>query len=189
MLLIIDNYDSFTYNIVQTVGLFTQEIKVARNDKITVGEIRKLSPSQIIISPGPGNPSQAGISLDAIKSFSGKIPILGICLGHQCIAQAFGGKIIQAPQPIHGKTSEIFHDGKGIFSGLRNPFIATRYHSLIADRNSFPKELEISAWTKEGLIMGLRHKKFSLEGVQFHPESFLTDEGKKMIGNFVLHKT
>ncbi len=185
MILVIDNYDSFTYNIVQTAGLFTQEIKVARNDKISIEDIFNINPDRIIISPGPGNPSQAGISLDVIKNFSGQIPILGVCLGHQCIAQAFGGKIIKAPVPIHGKTAEIFHDGKGIFSGIKTPFTATRYHSLIVEKDSFPDELVISAWTKDGLIMALRHKKFFLEGVQFHPESFLTAEGKKLVGNFL----
>ena len=184
MILIIDNYDSFTYNLVQTVGLFKKNIHVARNDKITLKEIKKLSPSRIIISPGPCTPNEAGISISLIKNFAGKIPILGVCLGHQCIGQAFKSKIIRAPKPVHGKTSQIYHDGKTIFHNIKNPFTAARYHSLIIEKSSLPDLLEISAQA-DGIIMGVRHKKYKIEGVQFHPESFLTSEGKKMIGNFV----
>ena len=185
MILVIDNYDSFTYNIVQTIGLFKKEINVVRNDKITLKEIGLLSPSHIVISPGPCTPNEAGISIELIKNFAGKIPILGICLGHQCIGQAFGGKVIRAPYPIHGKTSQIYHDKKTIFKGIKNPFTATRYHSLIIEKSTLPSSLEISAET-DGLIMGIRHKKYNVEGVQFHPESFLTREGKKLIKNFIL---
>ena len=185
MILVIDNYDSFTYNAVQTIGLFNKEINVARNDKITLKEISLLSPSHIVISPGPCTPNEAGISIELIKNFAGKIPILGICLGHQCIGQAFGGKVIRAPYPIHGKTSQIYHDKKTIFKGIKNPFTATRYHSLIIEKSTLPSSLEISAET-DGLIMGIRHKKYNVEGVQFHPESFLTREGKKLIKNFIL---
>lgn len=184
MILVIDNYDSFTYNLVQAIGLFKKEIKVVRNDKITLKEIAALNPSHIVISPGPCTPNESGISVDLIKNFAGKIPILGVCLGHQCIGQAFGGKVIRAPSPIHGKTSQIYHDKKTIFKGIKNPFTATRYHSLIIERSTLPSSLEISAET-DGLIMGIRHKKYNVEGVQFHPESFLTSEGKKIIKNFI----
>lgn len=185
MILIIDNYDSFTYNLVQTIGLFRKDIKVARNDKTTLKKISTLNPSYVIISPGPCTPNEAGISIKLIKNFAGKIPILGVCLGHQCIGQAFGGKIIRAQKPVHGKTSIIYHDGKTIFEGIKNPFTATRYHSLIIEKSSLPSSLEISAET-DGIIMGVRHKKYNIEGVQFHPESFLTLEGKKLIKNFLL---
>lgn len=185
MVLIIDNYDSFTYNLVQTIGLFKRKINVVRNNKITLKEIAALAPSHIIISPGPCTPNEAGISIDLVKNFAGKIPILGVCLGHQCIGQAFGGNIIRAPVPVHGKTSQIFHDGKTIFKGIKNPFTATRYHSLIIEKSTLPSSLEISAETDD-IIMGVRHKKYNLEGVQFHPESFLTKEGKKLIKNFIL---
>ena len=185
MILVIDNYDSFTYNVVQTIGLFNREINVVRNDKITLKEIGLLSPSRIVISPGPCTPNEAGISIDLIKNFAGKTPILGICLGHQCIGQAFGGKVIRAPSPIHGKASQIYHDKKTIFEGIKNPFTATRYHSLIIEKSTLPSSLEISAET-DGIIMGVRHKKYNVEGVQFHPESFLTKEGKKLIKNFIL---
>lgn len=185
MILIIDNYDSFTYNIVQTVGIFNRKINVVRNNKITLKEIGILNPSHLIISPGPCTPNEAGISIDLINYFAGKIPILGICLGHQCIGQAFGGKIIRAPLPMHGKVSKIYHDKKTIFNGIRNPFAATRYHSLIIERSTLPYSLEISAET-DGIIMGVRHKRYNVEGVQFHPESFLTEEGKKIIKNFVM---
>ncbi len=184
MILVIDNYDSFTYNIVQTVGLFNKEINVARNDKITLKEISVLNPSHVIISPGPCTPNEAGISIDLIRHFAGKIPLLGVCLGHQCIGQAFGGKIIRAPKPIHGKTSQIYHDKKTIFRGIKSPFTATRYHSLIIEKSTLPECLEISA-EAEGIIMGVRHKECNVEGVQFHPESFLTKEGKKLIRNFI----
>ncbi|MBI3026748.1 aminodeoxychorismate/anthranilate synthase component II [Candidatus Woesearchaeota archaeon] len=185
MILVIDNYDSFTYNLVQTIGLFNKNIKVVRNNKITLKGIRLLNPSRIAISPGPCTPNEAGISVELVKSFAGKIPILGVCLGHQCIGKAFGGRIIKAPIPVHGKTSSIHHDGKTIFRRIKNPFIATRYHSLIIEKSTLPDSLEVSAETN-GLIMGVRHKKYDVEGVQFHPESFLTSEGKKLIKNFIL---
>jgi len=185
MILMIDNYDSFTYNLVQYLGDLGQELKVFRNDKISIKEIEKLKPERIVISPGPGIPENAGISCNVVKHFSGKIPILGVCLGHQAICVAFGGKIVQADKLMHGKVSEVHHDGKTIFEGLNNPFTATRYHSLIAKRDSLPDLLEISAWTKDNEIMGLRHKKYKVEGVQFHPESILTEDGKKLLANFI----
>ena len=171
MILVIDNYDSFVYNIVQYLGEWEKNIRVFRNDQITTKQIAGLDPDAILISPGPGNPAQAGVCIETIKTFAGKIPILGVCLGHQCIGEAFGGKIIRAKNLMHGKVSAIYHDGKTIFEGLPKPFNATRYHSLIVENESLPGELHISAWTKEGEIMGLRHKIYPLEGVQFHPES------------------
>lgn len=197
MILVIDNYDSFTYNLVQYIGeiyldngLTLPEIKVYRSDKITISQIKKLSPKYIVISPGPCTPTEAGISIKVIKTFANKLPILGVCLGHQCIIQSFGGKIVSAPEIFHGKTSKIYHDGKTIYKGLENPFIATRYHSLIGEKKSLPKELEISSWTKDGIIMGVRLKKskFFVEGVQFHPESILTTVGKKILSNFFFQK-
>lgn len=185
MILVIDNYDSFVYNIVQYLGEWEKNIRVFRNDQITVKEIARLDPDAIIISPGPGNPSQAGVSLETIKTFAGKMPILGVCLGHQCIGEAFGGKVVRAKNLMHGKVSMIKHDGKTLFAKLANPFPATRYHSLIVDRGTLPSQLTISAWTKEGEIMGLRHKVYPVEGVQFHPESILTVEGKKLLKNFL----
>jgi anthranilate synthase/aminodeoxychorismate synthase-like glutamine amidotransferase len=185
MLLMIDNYDSFTYNLVQYLSELGEEVRVFRNDQITLDEIRRLHPSKIVISPGPCTPNEAGISLELIKEFAGKIPILGVCLGHQAIGQAFGGKIVRAPRIMHGKTSPIHHDQKTIFSGLSNPFEATRYHSLVIEPQSFPDCLEISARTQEGEIMGVRHKEYPIEGVQFHPESILTVEGKKLLKNFL----
>jgi anthranilate synthase/aminodeoxychorismate synthase-like glutamine amidotransferase len=185
MILVIDNYDSFTYNIVQYLYEWEDNVRVFRNDKITIGEIQQLNPDKIIISPGPGSPKDGGVSIDAIKTFTGKIPIMGVCLGLQCIAEAFGGKVVRAKKLMHGKTSMIKHDGKSIFKGLSNPFTATRYHSLIAENRSLPKVLEVSAWTDEKEIMGLRHKIYEVEGVQFHPESILTVEGKKLLRNFV----
>ena len=185
MIIVIDNYDSFTYNLVQYLGELGEELKVFRNDKITVKEIEKLKPNKIVISPGPGTPKDAGISIEVIKQFAGKLPILGVCLGHQAIAEAFGGKIIRADRLMHGKTSEIQHDNKGVFKGLANPFTATRYHSLLVEKKSLPNCFELSAWTNEGEIMGLRHKEFKLEGVQFHPESILTYSGKKLLANFL----
>ena len=185
MLLVIDNYDSFTYNLVQYLGELGEELKVYRNDQITVPEIEKMHPARILISPGPGTPSEAGISEAIIKHFSGKIPILGVCLGHQAIGEVFGGKVIRAGRIMHGKTSPIFHDGRTIFKGLPNPFTATRYHSLIVEKASLPASLEISAWTEQDEIMGLRHKEFKVEGVQFHPESILTDAGKQLLANFL----
>jgi anthranilate synthase/aminodeoxychorismate synthase-like glutamine amidotransferase len=185
MILMIDNYDSFTYNLVQYLGELGAELKVYRNDQITIDEIKKLTPNQIIISPGPGAPKDAGISEAVIREFSGQLPILGVCLGHQAIGEVFGGHIVRAARIMHGKTSPILHDNKTIFAGLPNPFPATRYHSLIVEKESLPACLEISAWTKEGEIMGLRHKEFKIEGVQFHPESILTSSGKRLLQNFL----
>ncbi len=185
MILVIDNYDSFTYNLVQYLGELGAELQVRRNDQTTLEEIDRMSPERIVISPGPKTPTEAGICLELIEKFSGRKPILGVCLGHQAIGQAFGGKVIRAPEIMHGKTSPISHDGKTIFSGLPCPFPATRYHSLIVERESLPACLEISATSPDGLIMGLRHKKAKVEGVQFHPESILTDVGKQLLANFL----
>ena len=185
MLLMLDNYDSFTYNLVQYLGELGQDLKVYRNDKITIAEIEALKPERIVISPGPCTPKEAGISIDVIKHFSGKVPILGVCLGHQSMGEAFGGDVIRAPYLMHGKTSLIHHDGRTIFAGLPNPFEATRYHSLIIKKETLPPVLEISAWTDDGIIMGVRHKKFKVEGVQFHPESILTGAGKDLLRNFL----
>lgn len=185
MILMIDNYDSFTYNLVQYLGELGAKVMVFRNDKITVSEIAQLRPERIVISPGPGRPENAGISCEVIKGLCAKIPILGVCLGHQAIGYAFGGKIKIAKQIMHGKTSRIYHNRKDIFKGLDNPFEATRYHSLLVERKTLPSCLEITAWTKEGEIMGLRHKKFPLWGVQFHPESILTRQGKAILANFL----
>ena len=185
MLLVIDNYDSFTYNLVQFLGELKQDVKVVRNDEIPASSIADMAPSHIVISPGPCTPNEAGISLDVIKAYAGKIPILGVCLGHQSIGQAFGGKIVRAARVMHGKTSMIEHDGKGVFSGLPNPFEATRYHSLLIERASIPDSLEITAHTAENEIMAVRHKTLPVEGVQFHPESFLTKAGKDLLANFI----
>ncbi|HEV2501051.1 MAG TPA: aminodeoxychorismate/anthranilate synthase component II [Terriglobia bacterium] len=185
MILIIDNYDSFTYNLVQYLGELGAEIEVRRNDQTTAGEIERLNPQHIVISPGPKAPDDAGICLEVIRQFAGRKPILGVCLGHQAIGQVFGGKVIRAPQVMHGKTSQIVHDGKTIFSQLPNPFPATRYHSLIVERESLPSCLEISATSPDGLIMGLRHREMQVEGVQFHPESVLTGAGKQLLANFI----
>lgn len=185
MLLMIDNYDSFTYNLVQYLGEFGEEIRVFRNDAITIREIQELGPERIVISPGPCTPNEAGISVEVIRQFAGKIPLLGVCLGHQAIGAAFGGEIIRAPRLMHGKTSTIHHDGKTIFDGLSNPFEATRYHSLLIRRETLPPCLEITAWTDRDEIMGVRHKEFIVEGVQFHPESILTTEGRALLGNFL----
>lgn len=185
MLLIIDNYDSFTYNLVQYFGELGEDIRVYRNDKITIPEIERMSPRWIVISPGPCTPSEAGISVDVIRHFSGKVPILGVCLGHQAIGAAFGGEIVRAERLMHGKTSRIYHDGKTIFSGLPNPFDATRYHSLLVKRETLPECLEISAWTDMQEIMGVRHREYIVEGVQFHPESILTSVGKDLLRNFL----
>jgi len=181
----IDNYDSFTYNLVQYLGELGQDMKVFRNDRITVREIEALGPERIVISPGPCTPKEAGISIEVIRHFAGRIPILGVCLGHQSIGEAFGGDVVRAPYLMHGKTSMIRHDGRTIFEGLPNPFEATRYHSLIIKRETFPPVLEISAWTEDGVIMGVRHKHFAVEGVQFHPESILTVVGKDLLKNFL----
>jgi anthranilate synthase/aminodeoxychorismate synthase-like glutamine amidotransferase len=186
MILVIDNYDSFTYNLVQYLGeLSTEPIEVFRNDKISAKEILAKKPSRLVISPGPGNPSQAGVSKEALASCHGKIPVLGICLGHQCMGEVFGGKVIHAPAPMHGKTSRIEHDGKTIFSGIASPFTATRYHSLMVDPDSFPADLEVSARSDDNVIMGLRHKHAPTEGLQFHPESILTQPGKDILRNFL----
>ena len=185
MILIIDNYDSFTYNLVQELGELGAEIEVYRNDKTTIREIEEKNPSHIIISPGPCTPREAGISNDVVKAFAGKKPLLGVCLGHQCIADALGGDVVRAKRLMHGKTSMIHHDGKTIYRGISNPFEATRYHSLIVKRETLPETFEITAWTDRDEIMGIRHKKYCLEGVQFHPESFLTDEGMKILENFL----
>ena len=181
----IDNYDSFTYNLVQYMGELGAELKIFRNNKIIVEEIETMKPEKIVISPGPCTPDEAGISLDVVRTFSGRIPILGVCLGHQSIGQAFGGNVVRAPKIVHGKTSGIFHDNRTIFEGLDNPLVATRYHSLIVERETVPDCFEISAWTEDGIIMGLRHKEHQTEGVQFHPESILTVEGKKLLKNFL----
>ncbi len=185
MLLMIDNYDSFTYNLVQYFGELGQDLKVYRNNKITISEIEKMNPDRIVVSPGPCTPKEAGVSIEVIKHFAGKLPILGVCLGHQSIGEAFGGDVIRAPYLMHGKTSMIHHDGKTIFAGLPNPFEATRYHSLIIKRETLPSTLEVTAWTDDGIIMGVRHKQFKLEGVQFHPESILTNVGKDLLRNFL----
>jgi len=185
MILVIDNYDSFTFNLVQYLGEMGQELKVYRNDEISVAEIGGLQPDSIVISPGPGRPEDSGIIIDAIREFSGKVPILGVCLGHQAIGAAFGGRVVSAPTIMHGKTSDVHHDGRTIFRGLPNPFCATRYHSLVVEPESFPDSLEITARTSDGVIMGLRHREMAVEGVQFHPESILTDVGKKLLSNFV----
>lgn len=185
MILVIDNYDSFTYNLVQYLAELGENIEVFRNDKITVDKIKNLKPKFIVISPGPGRPVDAGISNRVIKEFAGKIPILGVCLGHQCIGEVFGGKVVGAKKLMHGKTSLIYHDKKTIFKGIKNPFVATRYHSLIVERKSLPKCLEIVAQTKDKEIMGIKHKTLPVWGVQFHPESILTLEGKRILRNFI----
>ena len=188
MLLVIDNYDSFTYNLVQYLGEMGQEVRVVRNDELPAAEIAALAPSHIVISPGPCTPNEAGISLEVIKTYAGKIPILGVCLGHQSIGQAFGGKVVRAARVMHGKTSQISHDGKGLFTGLPNPFEATRYHSLLIERSSVPDVLDVTAETAEKEIMAVRHKTLPVEGVQFHPESFLTTSGKDLLRNFIARK-
>ena len=185
MLLMIDNYDSFTYNLVQYFGELGQKVKVFRNDKITLQDIKKLRPERIVISPGPGRPEDAGVSCDVIEEFAGKIPILGVCLGHQCIGYVYGGRIINAKMLMHGKTSAVYHNKKTLFQGIENPFEATRYHSLLVEKKSLPEELEIIAWTKADEIMGVKHKRFPLWGVQFHPESILTRVGKDILANFL----
>ena len=185
MILIIDNYDSFTYNLVQYFGELGADLKIHRNDVLSIKDIARMRPEKIVISPGPGRPESAGISVDIIRAFAGKIPILGVCLGHQCIGHAFGGKIVRAKKLMHGKTSMIRHDNKEIFKGITNPFEATRYHSLVMERKSTPKCLEVTAKTSDGEIMGVRHKDFPLWGVQFHPESILTTEGKQILNNFL----
>ena len=189
MVFVLDNYDSFTYNLVQYLGELGAEVVVRRNDQVTVAELEAMHPDRIVVSPGPCTPREAGISIELIRHFAGKAPVLGVCLGHQALGEAFGGKVVRARNLMHGKTSEVQHDGKTIFAGLPSPMTATRYHSLIVQEQDLPSELEVSSWTteKDGTrtVMGLRHKKFPLEGVQFHPESVLTDQGKKLIANFL----
>jgi len=189
MIFVLDNYDSFTYNLVQYIGEMGQEVVVRRNDQITVEEIAELRPDRIVISPGPCTPHEAGISIDLVRYFAGRIPLLGVCLGHQAMGEAFGGKVIRAHNLMHGKTSQVEHDGKGVFRGIVSPLTATRYHSLVVEEASLPKELEVSAscTDRDGrrVIMGLRHREFAVEGVQFHPESVLTEHGKQMVRNFI----
>ena len=185
MILMIDNYDSFTYNLVHYLGELGEKVLVFRNDKITIEDVGKLNPDMVVISPGPCTPKEAGISVDLIKEFAGRIPILGVCLGHQAIGYAFGGNIVRAKRLLHGKTSQIYHDGKSIYEGVPMPFEATRYHSLLVEGSSLPAELEMTAWTDEDEIMGIRHKEYLIEGVQFHPESILTKHGKDLLRNFI----
>jgi anthranilate synthase component 2 len=191
MLIMIDNYDSFTYNLVQYLGELGEEVRVFRNDQISVGELQKLNPSRVVISPGPCTPNEAGISMETIRVLGGKVPILGVCLGHQSIGQVFGGRIVHARETMHGKTSMIHHQGKGVFKGIRAPFTATRYHSLVIEKKSLPACLEVTAWTQAGAdgtldeIMGVRHKELPIEGVQFHPESILTEYGRDLLRNFL----
>jgi anthranilate synthase/aminodeoxychorismate synthase-like glutamine amidotransferase len=185
MIVVIDNYDSFTYNLVQYLGELGQEVRVFRNDRVTPDEIAALGPERIVISPGPCTPAEAGISKDVIARFAGQVPILGVCLGHQAMAEVFGGKVVRAGRLMHGKTSPIHHDGRGVFQGLPNPFEATRYHSLIVEKESMPDVLELTAWTEEGEVMGIRHLEHRVEGVQFHPESILTRVGHDLLKNFL----
>jgi len=185
MVFVLDNYDSFTYNLVQYMGELGAEMTVRRNDELTVDEVEALAPDRILLSPGPCTPQEAGISIDLVRHFAGKVPVLGVCLGHQAIGAAFGGNVVRAPQLMHGKTSEIAHDGKTIFSGIQSPMTCTRYHSLIVAEKGLPTELEITARTADGTIMGLRHRQHAVEGVQFHPESVLTNDGKRLIKNFL----
>jgi len=185
LLIMIDNYDSFVYNLYQYLSELGHEVHVFRNDKITVKEIEAIQPKHIVISPGPCTPNEAGISLQVINHFAGRVPILGVCLGHQAIGQAFGGRVVRAPRLMHGKTSSVYHDGKTVFKNLPNPFVAARYHSLVVERGDLPQDLEVTAWTNQGEIMGLRHRRYLVEGVQFHPESILTGEGKNLLTNFL----
>jgi len=185
MILMIDNYDSFTYNLVQYLGELGADVRVYRNDQTTVSEIERLAPEKIVISPGPCTPREAGVSCEVIRHFAGRVPLLGVCLGHQCIGEVFGGEIVRAPSLFHGKTSMIYHDGRTIFQGLPRPFEATRYHSLVIRRETLPACLELSAETDDGVIMGVRHRELPIEGVQFHPESILTREGKNVLANFL----
>ena len=185
MILMIDNYDSFTYNLVQYFGELGADMRVVLNDEMSVAAIAALKPEKIVISPGPCSPTEAGVSLEVIRRFAGKVPILGVCLGHQAIGQAFGGKVVHAKELMHGKTSPISHLDRGVFAGLPSPFTATRYHSLAVERDSLPAELEVTAWTEDGEIMGVRHTNFDVEGVQFHPESILTEHGHRMLDNFL----
>lgn len=185
MIVLIDNYDSFTYNLYQYLGELGAEVRVIRNDAATLPEIELMHPQGIVISPGPGRPADAGVSLEVVEAFSGRVPVLGVCLGHQCIGAVFGGSIVRAPELKHGKTSQIYHTEKGVFLGLPNPFPATRYHSLVIEASTCPPELEVTAYTDDGLIMGVRHKRLPVEGVQFHPESMMTRSGKNLLANFI----
>lgn len=185
MLLVIDNYDSFTFNLVQFLGELGAELEVRRNDEIDLEGVRSLQPDRIVISPGPCTPKEAGISVQLVRDMAGAVPILGVCLGHQSIAEAFGGKVIRAPYLMHGKTSLVKHDGRTVFEGLPQDFVATRYHSLVVERQSLPDSLGVTAWTEDGIVMGIRHREWPVEGVQFHPESILTDRGKVLLGNFL----
>jgi anthranilate synthase component 2 len=185
MVFVLDNYDSFTYNLVQYMGEFGAEMTIRRNDELTPEEVESLHPDRILLSPGPCTPQEAGISIPLILHFAGKVPILGVCLGHQAIGAAFGGKVVRAPKLMHGKTSEVIHDGRSLFSGIASPMTCTRYHSLIVAEDGLPRDLEITARTEDGIIMGLRHRQYPVEGVQFHPESVLTHDGKRLIKNFL----
>lgn len=185
MILIIDNYDSFTFNLAHALGELGREITVKRNDAVTPTDIDVMGPEAIVISPGPGRPADSGVSREVIERFAGKIPILGVCLGHQCIAEVFGGRVVRAREPVHGKTSDVFHDGRTMYRGVRNPFKATRYHSLMAPEDDLPSSLEVSAWTLDGVVMGIRAKGLAVEGVQFHPESIATPLGKSILRNFL----
>ena len=185
MIFVLDNYDSFTYNLVQLLGELGAELEVERNDQVTVNEIESRAPEALVLSPGPGRPADAGILIETVRHFAGKVPILGVCLGHQAIGEVFGGRVISAPSLVHGKTTEVSHDGRTIFAGLPQPFLAGRYHSLVVDPGAVPSSLEVSATTADGVVMGLRHKRFPIEGVQFHPESILTTDGPKLLKNFL----
>jgi len=185
VIFVLDNYDSFTYNLVQYMGEMGAEMTIRRNDELTVDEVEALAPERILLSPGPCTPQEAGISIELVQRFAGKVPILGVCLGHQAIGAAFGGEVVRAPRLMHGKTSEVEHDGKTVFTGIASPMTCTRYHSLIVSEKNLPAELEVSARTADGTIMGLRHRNYPVEGVQFHPESVLTDDGKRLIRNFL----
>ena len=185
MILLIDNYDSFTWNLVQGLGRLGAQVRVVRNDRIDVAGAERSAPERLLISPGPGSPSDAGASADLVRAFAGRIPVLGVCLGHQCIAEVFGGRVVPAPRLLHGKTSLVRHDGRGVFRGLPDPFEAMRYHSLIVDAASLPGDLEVTARTDDGEVMGIRHARHPVEGVQFHPESYLTEEGLKILENFL----
>ncbi len=188
MLLLIDNYDSFTYNLFQYLSELGEEVLVVRNDMTTITEIEKNNPQRIVISPGPSTPPRAGISNDVIKHFGSRLPILGVCLGHQCVGYSYGGQISQAREIMHGKSSQIYHNSQGVFTGLTNPFSAIRYHSLMVQRERLPQCLEVTAWTEDGTIMGLRHRNYPVEGIQFHPESFMTEQGKELLKNFLMRE-
>jgi len=188
MILLIDNYDSFTYNLYQYLCELGAEVSVVRNDKITLGQIRNMNPEKIVVSPGPCTPDKAGISNEVVREFGPLIPVLGVCLGHQCVGQTFGGIVGKAGEIMHGKTSLIHHDGEGVFSGVPSPFEAIRYHSLVVYKEDLPNELEVTAWTENGIVMGIRHKEYDIQGIQFHPESIMTQYGKEILGNFLIGK-